>query len=111
MPLDIGVLAKDANVAPNIHKEANRATTVQIKARGDASHSFTAYGVDSDASSNRDEFLITRALEAESSLDSRLFIKRCTLQKPRQRQFRCQNWYRSIDYLCGHHQCFFQRTQ
>ena len=67
MPLDIGVLAKDANVAPNIRKEANRATTVQIKARGDAAHSFTAYHVTSDASSNRDKFLSTRVLEAASS--------------------------------------------
>ena len=75
------VLNRDVNAAPNIRKEAikklnklnklNKSGTVQIKSRGKAAHSFTAYHVASDASSNRDEFLSTRALEAESSLDSR----------------------------------------
>ena len=69
------VLDGDVNAALNIRREAieklNRVGKVQIKARGDAAHSFTAYHVTSDASSNRDEFLSTRVLETESYLDSR----------------------------------------
>ena len=71
------VLDRDVNAALNIRKEAieklNRTGTVQIKARGEVAHGFTAYHVVSDVSVNREKFLSTQALEAESSLDSRLF--------------------------------------
>ena len=65
----------------NIHKEAieklklNRAGTVQIKARREAAHSFKARGVANDSSSNLENFLSARALEAAGYLDSRLFAR------------------------------------
>ena len=73
------MLDRDVNATLNIRKEAieklkpNGAGTVQIKARREAAHSFMAYHVVSDASRNREKFLSTRDLEAESYLDSRLF--------------------------------------
>ena len=86
------VLYRDINAHLNIRKEAieklksNVDRRVQIKTSGEVAHSFTAYGVVSDASSNLENFLSTRVLEAESSLDSRLFtiigLRKAMLNKP-----------------------------
>ena len=71
------VLYRDVNARLNIHKEAieklksNGAVTVQIRARREAARGFMAYQVISDASVNREKFLSTRDLEAESHLNLR----------------------------------------